>query len=61
MIGRLIDFKKNAFQGDEKSGWKVVMQEICKAMDRVAKTGDLFPAFEKIVKALECEIKPSKK
>lgn len=49
-LNRIIDFKKNAFKGTDKSGWKIVMQEICKAIDRVAKTGDLFAAFEKIVK-----------
>jgi hypothetical protein len=49
-LNRIIDFKKNAFKGTDKSGWKVVMQEVCKAIDRVAKTGDLFAAFEKIVK-----------
>jgi len=49
-LNRIIDFKKNAFKGTDKSGWKIIMQEICKAIDRVAKTGDLFAAFEKIVK-----------
>ncbi len=49
-LNRIIDFKKNVFQGSDKSGWKVVMQEICKAIERIVKGGDLFPAFEKIVK-----------
>jgi hypothetical protein len=49
-LNRIIDFKKHAFMGDEKSGWKPAMQEICKAIDRVAKTGDLFAGLEKIVK-----------
>ena len=58
-LNRIIDFKKNAFRGDEKSGWKAVMQEICKAIDRVAKTGDLFPAFEKIVKEIDVKFNDS--
>jgi len=49
-LNRIIDFKKNAFRGSEKSGWKAIMQEICKSIERMTKTGDLFPAFEKIVK-----------
>jgi hypothetical protein len=31
-LNRIIDFKKNAFKGTDKSGWKIVMQEICKAI-----------------------------
>lgn len=50
-LNQIIDFKKNTFHGE----WKVIMQEICKAIDRVAKTGDLFQAFEKIVKDAENE------
>ena len=49
-LNRIIDFKKNTFQGGEKSSWKMVMQEACKAIDRIIKGGDLFPVFEKIVK-----------
>jgi hypothetical protein len=49
-LNHIIDFKKNAFKGTDKSGWKVVMQEICKAIERIAKGGDLFQTFEKIVK-----------
>ena len=50
-LNRIIDFKKNTFRDE----WKAIMQEICKAIDRVAKTGDLFPAFEKMVKDAEHE------
>lgn len=49
-LNKIIDFEKNTFKGNENTGWKVIMQEICKAIDRNAKTGDLFPTFEKIVK-----------
>jgi hypothetical protein len=49
-LNRMIDFKKNTFRGSEKSGWKVLMQEICKSIERVSKSGDLFATFEKIVK-----------
>jgi hypothetical protein len=49
-LNRIIDFKKNAFHGSEKSGWKALMQEICKSIDRIAKSGDLFAAFEKVIK-----------
>lgn len=49
-LNRIIDFKKNTFQGGEKSGWKMVMQEACKAIERIVKGGDLFPVFEKIAK-----------
>lgn len=52
-LNRIIDFKKNTFQGGEKSGWKVVMQEICKAIERIIKGGDLFPAFEKTIKEIK--------
>lgn len=49
-LNRIIDFKKNVFRGSEKSGWKAVMQEICKSIGQIVKGGDLFPAFEKIIK-----------
>jgi hypothetical protein len=49
-LNRIIDFEKGTFYGDEKSGWKAVMQEICKLIDQNTKGEELFPAFEKIVK-----------
>lgn len=49
-LNRIIDFKKGAFVGSEQSGWKVIMQEICKSIEKTNKGGDLFPVFEKIVK-----------
>ncbi len=52
-LNRIIDFKKGAFKGTEKAGWKAIMQEICKAIERTSKSGDLFAAFEKIVKDLK--------
>ncbi len=52
-LNRIIDFKKNAFYGTEKSGWKAIMQELCKSIERITKTSDLFPAFEKIIKEMQ--------
>ena len=49
-LNRIIDFNKDAFYGSEKSGWKAIMQELCKSIERITKTSDLFPAFEKIIK-----------
>jgi hypothetical protein len=49
-LNNIIDFKKNVFVGGDKSAWKAIMQEICKAIERIVKGGDLFPAFEKIIK-----------
>ena len=49
----VIFFEKNTFIGDEKTGWKPIIQEICKAIERVNKKGDLFPAFEKLVKEIK--------
>jgi hypothetical protein len=52
-LNRIIDLKKNTFRGSEKSGWKSIMQEICKSIQRIVKGGDLFPALEKIVKEMK--------
>jgi len=49
-LNRIIDFKKGIFQGSEQSGWKAIMQELCKSIEKINKGSDLFPAFEKIVK-----------
>jgi len=49
-LNRIIDFKKSSFKGSEQTGWKVIMQELCKSIEKITKGGDLFPAFEKIVK-----------
>lgn len=49
-LNRIIDFKKGTFRGSEQSGWKVIMQEICKSIEKTVKGADLFPALEKIVK-----------
>jgi hypothetical protein len=49
-LNRIIDFEKGVFRGDEKSGWKAIMQEICKLIDQTNKGSELFPAFEKVVK-----------
>jgi hypothetical protein len=49
-LNRIIDWEKGTFRGDEKTGWKAVMQEICKAIEQTVKDVELFPVFEKIVK-----------
>lgn len=52
-LNKIIDFEKNTFVGDDKTGWKPIIQEICKAIERVNKKGDLFPVFEKLVKEIK--------
>lgn len=52
-LNRIIDFKKGAFKGSEQSGWKAIMQELCKTIEKMSKTTDLFPAFEKLIKDLK--------
>jgi|SRR5579872_3907485 len=54
-LNRIIDFDKGAFQGDEKAGWKVIMQELCKTMEKFTKADNLFPALEKIIKDAKYE------
>lgn len=49
-LNQIIDFKKGTFKGNDQSGWKAAMQEICKAIERINKGSELFAAFEKIVK-----------
>ena len=52
-LNQIIDFNKGTFKGDEKSGWKAIMQELCQSIEKLTKTSDLFPAFEKIIKDLK--------
>lgn len=52
-LNRIIDFKKGTFKGSEQSGWKAIMQELCKSIEKLTKGSDLFPALEKIVKDLK--------
>jgi|SRR5581483_7402834 len=49
-INRVYNFKKEAFRGDKEKGWKSVMQELCKSIEKTTKLNDLFPAFEKTFK-----------
>ncbi|HSC25538.1 MAG TPA: hypothetical protein VLB80_04985 [Candidatus Babeliales bacterium] len=49
-LNRIIDFKKGTLYGTDQSGWKSIMQEICKAIERITKATDIFPAFEKAIK-----------
>ena len=49
-INRVYNFKKEMFRGNKETGWKAVMQELCKSIEKVTKLTDLFPAFEKTFK-----------
>jgi hypothetical protein len=49
-LNRIIDFKKGTLKGDDKSGWKAIMQEICKSIERIYKNSELFAALEKMIK-----------
>lgn len=49
-LNRIIDFEKGVLRGDEKTGWKAVIKEVCKQIEQLTKSGDLFPVFEKIAK-----------
>jgi hypothetical protein len=52
-LNRIVDIKKNVFQGGDKDGWKPIIQELCKSIEKISKTSDLFPALEKIVKDMQ--------
>lgn len=49
-LNHVYNFKKEQFRGDKEKGWKSIMQELCKNIEKVAKVADLFPAFEKTFK-----------
>ena len=49
-LNRLYNFKKETFRGDKEKGWKAVLQELCKNIEKFAKVTDIFPVFEKIFK-----------
>ena len=49
-LNRIVDFKKGVLRGSEQSGWKAIMQELFKILEKTIKGTDLFPAFEKIIK-----------
>src|SRR5579872_480092 len=60
-LNDIIDFNKGVFKSDEgparrslgEGGWKAIMQEVCKTIEKMTKASDLFPAFEKIIKDLK--------
>jgi len=52
-LNKIIDFKKGMLRGNDQSGWKAIMQEICKSIEKTVKGSDLFPVFEKIIKDLK--------
>src|SRR4030095_3738666 len=54
-LNLIIVFEKGVLLGDEKSGWKSIMQELCKTIEQTTKTEGLFAAFEKIVKEAKHE------
>jgi len=49
-INQIYNFKKQAFRGDKAKGWQSILQELCKAIEKVTKTTELFSAFEKVFK-----------
>ena len=49
-LNRVYNFKKEQFRGDKEKGWKSIMQELCKNIEKTAKMADLFPVFEKTFK-----------
>jgi len=49
-LNRMYNFKKDIFRGDKEKGWKVILQELCKSIEKTTKMTDLFPVFEKIFK-----------
>ena len=49
-LNRVYNFKKEQFRGDKEKGWKAIMQELCKNIEKTAKMADLFPVFEKTFK-----------
>jgi hypothetical protein len=52
-LNQIIDFNKGTFKGTDQSGWKAIIQEICKSIEKSTKGTDLFPALEKIIKDLK--------
>lgn len=54
-LNKIIDFNKGVLRGNEQSGWKAIMQELCKSLEKTIKGADLFPAFEKIIKDAKYE------
>jgi hypothetical protein len=54
-INRMIDFEKGTLRSDKQGDWKLVMQELCKVLEKTTKTTDLFQVFEKIVKERKTE------
>jgi len=49
-LNKIIDFKKGELKGSGESSWKIIIQEICKSIEKRVKGVDLFPVFEKIIK-----------
>ncbi len=49
-LNRVYNFKKEMFRGKKEAGWKAVMQELCKSIEKTTKLSDLFPVFEKTFK-----------
>ena len=49
-LNKIIDFTKGQLRGSEQSGWKAIMQELFKSMEKGGKANELFAAFEKYIK-----------
>lgn len=49
-LNRVYNFKKEMFRGDKEKGWKSIMQELCKSIEKTTKIPDLFPVLEKMFK-----------
>jgi len=61
-LNRIVDWDKGTFKGEgpgrssqSEGGWKVIMQELCKSIEKFTKTDNLFPALEKIIKDAKYE------
>jgi hypothetical protein len=51
-LNRVYNFKKEMFRGDKEKGWKTIMPELFKSIEKITKDSDgsLFTAFEKMCK-----------
>jgi hypothetical protein len=64
-LNRIIDFNKGVLKGSEQpalrslgeggAGWKAIMQELCKVIEKFTKADNLYPALEKIIKDAKYE------
>jgi len=50
-INRIFSFKKEEFRGDKQTGWKMILPELFKVVEKISKKSELFAVFEKIMKS----------